>query len=462
MKQRLFLPGSLTLVSWLVLLLASWPNSTYTPQGIFPPLILALVFVTTFFLYMKTISADAKAARNHEVIVWTMVLTLTLVILFPFACQDVYYYIATGHLAERYQANPYLTTAHQIKDWRLDPFLSATNWGFLTSVYGPLWTKVSQWLVALTNQQFWCAVYIFKLFAGIIHLVNTLIIGLTARRLGCNPTQAMFIYGWNPLLLFELPGHAHNDALLITFIILSVYALTVLRGLFCLPFLTLAVLVKYTPVLLVPFFFGWLIKKRWLTSLLLGGLLALALVVLWWLPYWEGITTLQGVLRQQNFYSIKSLHYILYLTAQDLWPTADKALIFKILSAALSFLFVMFYLWLLAGFWRRQSSQPWQALLSSAVLVFVLYLLLANKWFQPWYLSWLLALAPLLPWPNPLLSVTLFLSLTAELSRLPQMLLGHSQVVMHILTFLVAWCPLLLYFVLQKSDFPGRSDDNRQ
>lgn len=452
MKQRLFVTGLLTFITWLVLVVAGWQSIPEGAglRGISMPLVLTLVFGTAFFLYYKAFRAGAWAANSCEVLLWTAALTLLLIILFPFACQDVYYYVATGRLAEHYQANPYLTTAHQIKGWRLDPFLSTTNWGFLTSVYGPLWTKVAQWLVTLTNHNFWLTVYIFKLFAGIIHLANTLLIGLTARNFGLKPTLAMLVYGWNPLLLFELPGHAHNDALLLTFMILSFYALTVVRGLFSLPFLTLAVLVKYTPVLLVPFFLGWLIKRRWLSSLLLGSLLSVLLMLIWWLPYWEGLTTLQGVLKQQNFYSIKSLHYILYNTAQGLWPAGDKTLLFQVISYILTMVFLLIYLILLTRLWQRKPPHDWQAFLNSSGLVFIVYLLLANKWFQPWYLSWLVAIAPLLYWSNPLVSVILFLSLTAELSRLPQMLLGPAKPAMHLLTFLVAWCPLLLYFSAKK------------
>ncbi len=464
MKQRLLVPGLLTIITWLVLLLASYPAWQKGMQlsGAFMPFLLALVFVMAFFLYWKAMRDGAVTASNLEVLGWTTALTLLLVLLFPFACEDVYYYMATGQLAEQYQANPYLTTAHQIKAWRLDPFLSTTNWGFLTSVYGPIWTKVAEWLVALTNHHFDLTVLIFKLFAGLVHLINTVLIGFTARNYGIKSSQAMLVYGWNPLLLFELPGHAHNDALLLTFIILAFYALTVRRGLFSLPFLTLAVLVKYTPVLLAPLFLCWLLKRRWFSSLLIGSLLSLVLVFIWWLPYWEGVTTLQGVVKQQNFYSIKSLHYILFTVAQGLWPTSEKVTSFAIISHVLTMVFLLIYFILLLRLWRKKSQHDLPILLTNTVLILLAFLVIANKWFQPWYLSWMLAAVPLLSWQSPLFTVSLLLSLTAELSRLPQMLLGHTHLAMHLLTFLVAWCPLLFYFCLPNGRFLRYSDGTRQ
>ena len=183
---------------------------------------------------------------------------------------------------------------------------------------------------------------------------------------------------------------------------------------------------------------------------------------IWWLPYWEGVTTLQGVVKQQNFYSIKSLHYILFTVAQGLWPTSEKVTSFAIISHVLTMVFLLIYFILLLRLWRKKSQHDLPILLTNTVLILLAFLVIANKWFQPWYLSWMLAAVPLLSWQSPLFTVSLLLSLTAELSRLPQMLLGHTHLAMHLLTFLVAWCPLLFYFCLPNGRFLRYSDGTRQ
>ncbi|AEG60221.1 hypothetical protein V6C32_05835 [Desulforamulus ruminis] len=403
-------------------------------------LFLGLIFGGVFFLYFCSIGAKAKVKEKKSILGWTAVFTLILVLTFPFACQDVFYYMSTGRLQSFYQVNPYLTSARQISGWSSDPFLSSTGWGFLTSVYGPLWTAISGWTVSLAGNHFYPALFLFKLLAGLVHLFNTALVGLTARKINLNPAQAMLIYGWNPLLLFELPGHAHNDALLLTFLILAVYALSTVRGIFTLPGLILAALIKYTPVLLIPHFALWLYQKGRQQALLWGSLLSLGVISLTFYPYWEGLKTLEGLNRQINFYSIKSLHALISAILYQLFPGYPKEILFYGISLGLSCLFLAL---LLRDLWQQRSHPASLGhLMNSGIWILVLYLLLANKWFQPWYLAWLVPLAALTPWPNPLSQMALFLTLTAELSRIPQMLFANVSFYVQLTTFLIAWLPM--------------------
>jgi len=243
------------------------------------------VFSIAFFIYARALKGGDRTVSPATIWKWTALFTLILTFMFPFTCEDVYYYIATGQLEAHYRVNPYVTPARQIAGWYRDPFLSTSCWGFLTYVYGPVWAKISAWLVSMSGQNLWLALQLFKIFAGLVHLLNTALIGETARRYSVQGAWAMIAYGWNPLLLFELPGHAHNDALLLTFLILAVCCLSFWRGILSLPCLTLASLVKFTPLLFTPLFVLWFLKARRSIGLLAGGAISLILVPLWFRPY---------------------------------------------------------------------------------------------------------------------------------------------------------------------------------
>ncbi|RYD02210.1 hypothetical protein N752_26245 [Desulforamulus aquiferis] len=300
MSYRLVLQGSLITLAWILLVIPSivgyLKGTSYTvfyrsyilgqmqKTPLLDSILLGVVFLIVFVLYFWTLRINLLNISSMTIFVWTAVFTVILVLLFPYTCHDVFYYIATGQQQSQYQINPYLTSVHQMPDWRSDPLLSNTRWGFLLHVYGPLWAKVSSILIALASNSLWAALFIFKAFAGLVHLLNLVLIGLTARRLNLNTSWAMLAYGWNPLLLFELPGHAHNDALLLTFIILALYFLTISKGLFSIPALTLAATVKYTSILLIPLFAVWLLLQRKIKPLILGGLISLGLLLAAWYP----------------------------------------------------------------------------------------------------------------------------------------------------------------------------------
>ncbi|GAB6157526.1 hypothetical protein JCM39194_07260 [Desulfotomaculum varum] len=409
------------------------------------PLILTLVFTLAFVFYLQAIRNCPKEASPLAVLAWTGTFTACLLLMFPFACKDVFYYLAIGRLQSYYQVNPYFVTAHQIAGWSADPFLSNTGWGFLLNVYGPVWTKVSHWLVVAAANHLWQAVAVFKLWAALLHLLNTLLVGKTARRLGLPTAQSMLIYGWNPLLLFELPGHAHNDALLLTFVLLAFYALSCGWASWHLPCLTMAALVKYTPVLLMPLGFLWLLMKRQYQALAAGCLLSTLLTAAAWTPYWQGFATLKGLFRQMNFYSLKSLHYISVQALQAWFSQLPKTFIFTATANFLLLFFLLLYVCHLVKFVARERQSGLDRLVVASSLAFLGYLLLATKWFQPWYMAWLIPLAALIRWPLPPVCLLLLLSYTAELSRIPLLLTQHNGISIQLAAFLIIWLPLLCY-----------------
>ncbi len=103
-------------------------------------------------------------------------------------------------------------------------------WHEQTTVYGPLWTDIG-WVVARLTVDLNSLekVFAYKVLMNGVHLIN---LGLVwwllsammpdARRARLT---AFVLLAWNPLVLFDVVGNAHNDGLMVTGLLLGVVPL---------------------------------------------------------------------------------------------------------------------------------------------------------------------------------------------------------------------------------------------
>jgi 4-amino-4-deoxy-L-arabinose transferase-like glycosyltransferase len=102
------------------------------------------------------------------------------------------------------------------------------------------------------------------------------------------------------MIVVELAGKGHNDALMILFVLLALLMAVHACPAPSVVMLALGVLTKYLPVLLFPahMVYFWRTspnRSRLLLHLLLGFLVATGLAVLLYWPIWVGLQTFKGV-----------------------------------------------------------------------------------------------------------------------------------------------------------------------
>ena len=131
--------------------------------------------------------------------------------------------------------------------------------------------------------------------------------------------------------------------------------------------------------------------RRWRDTVWGIGLAA-GLIVLAYLPFWEGPSTLQGLSRGHLFTASPAQLLVVRLEAAGWAPEAARSLA----SSVASGLFLVPLAGLLAALWSGRLP-----IVAAAVATFVLYLLLAAQWFNPWYLLWLAPLVALVPERGP-------------------------------------------------------------
>ncbi|HEY7973724.1 MAG TPA: hypothetical protein VID72_00140, partial [Ktedonobacterales bacterium] len=196
------------------------------------------------------------------ILVCTAIFGLTLVLLPSLPSDDIFSYILYGRISAVHGANPLISTP---ADFANDPFLTLVFWRDVRSVYGPFWLLLSAALAAF-GQAFGgsLALYValFKLLGFAAHLTNAWLIWLILGRLApARRLQGTVLYAWNPLCLLEFCASGHNDAVMLTLLLLAVYCLLCEWEVAALVLFGLSISVKYVPVVLVPFYLALVVRR---------------------------------------------------------------------------------------------------------------------------------------------------------------------------------------------------------
>jgi hypothetical protein len=147
---------------------------------------------------------DAAILRGGIVLVVAATLTP------PFLSSDVFDNLARGRVEAVHGANPYLTPAATFVG---DPSLVLADWTSVVMLYGPLTAIVQTAFAWLAGDALWVGVYLFKALYGACHVLTALLVRDALRRLAPAAATPVFVaWLWNPFLLLETAGSAHNDA----------------------------------------------------------------------------------------------------------------------------------------------------------------------------------------------------------------------------------------------------------
>ncbi|MBI4491462.1 MAG: DUF2029 domain-containing protein [Chloroflexi bacterium] len=388
--------------------------------------VLTATFALLFGLYLvaATLVYRARPGRGLAWLVLALALLFQVTLFFMpgVFTTDIFSYAMYGHIAGVYGLNPYLQLpgyfpGNPLLDW-IHPI-----WRFAPSVYGPLWANLSSILSALVQD--WEPVdriLAYKLLINLAHLVNLGLAWLLLRHFQPGTRVAgLLLFAWNPLLLFEFAGNGHNDALMLTFLLLAVLLFLRRRPGWGLVALALSVWVKYTTVLVVPLYLViWARQYRSRAvqaRVFVGGSLVVLLVaLLLYLPwYGDGLRTLEPV-----FDWAKGPMYLNHppevignllvdwgvvgggLEPEEAQDLARDAI--KWLTRGL------FGLYLLYELRRARAARD---LVPAAVRLFLVFLLTVHTWILTWYFSWPVALAVLLGLRHPLTRVLLGFTFTS-------------------------------------------------
>jgi hypothetical protein len=338
-----------------------------------------------------------RAARGVELssgvvlLATTAVLAVPLVLLPGLLSDDLYLYNLYGRTISVYGANP---IQYAPSSFPADTHLTWVHWKELRSSYGPVWLMISAGLSRIGVDSVTTTVVLYRVAAGVLHLLTIAVLWSALRSTDARTaTSRTLFYAWNPLVLLEVVGNAHNDVLVALFAVLLVTAAMRRVWLTSAFFGACAVMVKpYALLLLVPLARNILINSRgWALArrLVLAGVVVAGTMAFLSLPLWAGTALLTNVLSNpaSEMYTNTLWELISDVGAKLLGirtvsiqhPYLDVLRIVTFMAAAL---------WVLT---RRASRRDVADVAFRLWLVFVL----TACWVWPWYFVPALALAPL-------------------------------------------------------------------
>ncbi len=324
----------------------------------------------------------------------------------PSLSEDVHRYQWEGRV-ERAHLNPYTVfPAMPGLEWAQDPDHPIQAGRTTPSLYPPLSEMAFSWFKSVRGYKRWFTA---------LDLANLGILLLLLSRQR-QPLHRALIYAWNPAVIVAFPLCGHHDSLpIVTLLAANLFIISGWRALSIVS-LSLSVLSKYFPVLLVPVF---LKRSRWSYAAIF-----VALVALFYLPYGlAGRNLFQGLADFSTGWEANDSLFRLIRMAGNSKAQAE-------LVAAGAVLGLIVYA-------LKNRLDP----LRASLLLTAAPLLLAPDAF-PWYFTWFvpfLCFYPSLPW--------LLMSVTSVLGYAPVIAYAAGQPYKDspfILT--LEYTPVLLWF----------------
>jgi hypothetical protein len=385
--------------------------------------IFALFALQALATYAARTTRDAAQAQRL-VIGGAIAFIVIQALMQPVTSTDLYGYLARAYLIATLHQNPTISLSTFLPGGYLVPHARPP------APYGPLWLVICGGVGAVAGENLLLAMLLMKAIMAAAAIGAVLLVArLADRLLPGQRVQALVLFAWSPLLIFEAVGNGHNDIVMMFCVLGSVAAIQAKRPFWAFPLLALGVLIKYSVGALVPLwavflFFTccwrageaitltWPLPAATRQALLAridwrrvgvifgaGGALSVLCAAALYAPFWVGFKTFTGLGQQLGAtYFNGSIAELLDTALQ--WSIAGGPKASALASAIRFMLYLTFAVYVGVQSWhlaRRGSAATLAMLVQAAGKVVFATLVLVTFWYQPWYIVWLLPLAALAP-----------------------------------------------------------------
>jgi hypothetical protein len=438
---------------------------------------------------------------------FTAVILVLLLFVRGLLTTDIYSYVWYSRVWVEHGVSPYTHVPAQFAGHDPAHWLDWVFWKSEPAVYGPVWVYISGLFYKfgqLANGQFATHLLSLRILADLAHLLNAWLVwkiaGLIVHRRQSAPNSAMrsgpddasseggapgsgndtglgfrfgalLFYIWNPLLLVEFGANGHNDVVMLTFVLLAFWLHLSGRWRLAALALGLATLVKLLALLFVPGYL-WLLLWEGYRSAgsrdvlgrfakgTLRGAQALAIMAAAWvvlyIPFWEGLQTLRVLVSgPANKWYLHTLsenvvqhgpsfvaNIAPWFGVRDTGPEFQgqvRAYIeanLKIWLIPLVGLIAILVTWKARTFERAMRAWGW--VIFAAII--------AQAWFWPWYVSWLVAPAALASSAR-LRTATLIFCASSLLNYIEEQVLVSHYSIFRDLSGALIMAPPLIYLL---------------
>jgi hypothetical protein len=311
----------------------------------------------------------------------------------PNLSQDFYRFIWDGRMILE-GFNPYLSLPETFIKHGTQPIAEAYNlydgMGEMNGSHYTNYPPINQlcFLIAalLASKSIFGAVIVLRIIIiladiGIIYFGTKLLEKLKL------PVKNIFWYALNPFIIIEMTGNLHFEPVMLFFLVWSLYKLQQQKWIWTAVLLACSISVKLIPLLFLPLFFQWFLKKdqNWFTGikkLTLFYIIILTITVLLFLPFYSSeliVNYSNSVgLWFRNFEFNASFYYVFREIGYLFRGWNEIAIIGKI-TPILTILFL-----LMLTFFKKNKSM---VQLISALLFGLCFYYFTATTVHPWYLA---------------------------------------------------------------------------
>jgi len=342
-------------------------------------ILLAILYLIYFCVLFKL---NFAANKLKTIFLFSVLFQVGFIFVPFFTSNDLHSYIAAGRVINQ-GANPYIDTYSQFPDDLFYPIIN-NFWSAKPTLYGPVFLFLSSFINTMGQNHYPMTVFLFKSFLIVINLLNGYLIYKITKS-----TKALFLYSWNPLVIYELSANAHNESLLIFSFLVSAYVLKKKRIILSFIFLLLSILVKYTAAVFMPFYVLTFFKQKLnlnqfiYKSIYISGI-CLGIVAIFYYPFWHGRETFSFLL---NYYHGQTISPSVGIWLLDKATAHTQA--FKLNS------FIFLAIGGVTGLWILLNKYSFQRLSSAFFVVYIAFILTKLSLVLSWYLTPIVALASL-------------------------------------------------------------------
>lgn len=345
------------------------------------------IYIILYYFIIKNYKKVFKDIKQIYKLI--LVISLVFVLVIPFWCSDVFYYLGIGRLASKYHQNPYYVDMKSYIDNNDVDIQNDTvmqkgynnYWAETTVVYGAFWTLICSIISFLSFGNIDFGLLIFKLINLMLHIGNCILLYKISKK-----RIFSLIYGLNPFVLIEGISNSHNDMFVVFFMLMAIYMLIKRKNIvLSILFLALATDIKYFSILLLPLIVIYYskdkdIKGRILNCITYGGIF-LFFVAIPYLLYIRDVNVFLGLTEQRD-----RIAKGLYLFISEYFHNPEN-LIDIVKDIALD-IFAIIYIFNCFSLLFTKNIKFYKEIRGIFLFIIAfLFLLITN--FQPWYFMWM-------------------------------------------------------------------------
>lgn len=347
-----------------------------------------LSFGAYFFLLQKKIALKT-------VLFWSVTFQICVFFAYPILSTDIYSYIFSDRVSSVYKENTWKVVPATFTE---DNFYSFADWKMQTNAYGYVHHLVYAPAVYLGSENFFLTMVLYKCTAFVFTLASIFaLLFLLSNRTEQEKSYYVRLLFWNPLLLLEFVGTAHNDSVMAFFLLLGMAFWMKKSWFLAGTFIACAIQVKLLPIIYFGFLFVYLLQRRNIQGLFkfVGSFLL--------------VTSSSFVLMQVS--PVQFLERVFY-NATSYWQSLPALLSRFAPTVTLPYTVLFGLSGLLLLF--LQVKNKWNPI-GTGMVAFLLYFTFFTGSYWNWYVLWIFVLLPLIKsehFKNAILLMT-FVSLFA-------------------------------------------------